>query len=84
MQEIRNYFDLGSLAVIIVTFILFTAALFSKGLTHDIFLEAGVFLVSVKLIIMLFKNETTMRSIHKKLDDLQNGVKRLESHGEKK
>jgi hypothetical protein len=84
MQEIRKYFDLGSLAVIIVTFILFTAALFSKGLTHDIFLEAGVFLVSVKLIIMLFKNETTMRSIHKKLDDLQNGVKRLESHGEKK
>jgi hypothetical protein len=83
MQEIRKYFDLGSLAVIIVTFILFTAALFSKGLTHDIFLEAGVFLVSVKLIIMLFKNETTMRSIHKKLDDLQNGVKRLESHGEK-
>jgi hypothetical protein len=83
MQEIRKYFDLGSLAVIIVTFILFAAALFSKGLTHDIFLEAGVFLVSVKLIIMLFKNETAMRSIHKKLDDLQNGVKRLESHGEK-
>jgi len=83
MQEIRKYFDLGSLAVIIVTFILFAAALFSKGLTHDIFLEAGVFLVSVKLIIMLFKNETAMRSIHKKLDDLQNGVKRLESHWEK-
>ena len=81
MKEIRKYFDLGSLTVIIVTFVLFAAALFSKGLTHDIFLEVGVFLVSVKLIIMLFKNETAMRSIHEKLNDLQNGVKRLESQG---
>jgi hypothetical protein len=31
-------------------------ALFIKGLTHEILLEAGVFLVSLKLIMMSHKN----------------------------
>jgi hypothetical protein len=31
---------------------LFVAALFTKGLNHDLFLESGVFLVSVKIIVI--------------------------------
>lgn len=50
--------------VIALTFILFAAALFFKGFTHDLLLEAGVFLVSVKLII-------GMHQIHRKLDELK-------------
>ena len=38
--------------VIALTFALFIVALFIKGLTHEILLEAGVFLVSLKLIMM--------------------------------
>ena len=47
-----KHFDVGSVFVIIITFVLFALALFTKGFTHDLLLEAGVFLVSVKLIIM--------------------------------
>jgi len=37
-------------------------ALFTKGFTHDILLEAGVLLVSVKLIIMAYKNSVYIES----------------------
>ena len=50
-----KHFDLGSILIIVITFIFFALALFFTGLTHDILLEAGVFLVSVKLIIMAYK-----------------------------
>ena len=56
MVEMRKYFDLWSLLVIAITFMLFAIALFTKGLTHDLLLEAGVFLVSVKLILMSHRN----------------------------
>ena len=56
MVEMRKYFDLWSLLVIAITFLLFAIALFTKGLTHDLLLEAGVFLVSVKLILMSHRN----------------------------
>ena len=52
----RKHFDLGSLIVIVITFILFAVALFTKGFTHDLLLESGVFLVSVKLILMAYKS----------------------------
>jgi len=72
---IKKHFDLSSILVISVTFILFVIALFAKGLTHDILLEAGVLLVSVKLIIMAFRTETFYRDILdevKKLNDCLN------------
>jgi hypothetical protein len=50
-----NHIDSGSLVVAVITLILFVAALFTKGLTHDLFLEAGVFLVSVKIILMAYR-----------------------------
>ena len=53
----REHFDLGSLTIIAVTFVLFVVALFAKGLTHDLLLEVGVFLVSVKLIVMAYKKQ---------------------------
>ncbi len=51
----KKYFDMGSILVIVITFILFSVALFIKGFTHDLLLEAGVLLVSVKLIMMAYK-----------------------------
>ena len=63
----KAYFDVGSFIVIIVTFVLFIVALFTKGFTHDILLEAGVLLVSVKLIIMAYKNSVYIESLANEL-----------------
>ena len=54
----KKHFDPGSLIVIIVTFVLFGSALFTKGFTHDLLLEAGVLMVSIKLIMMSYKHST--------------------------
>jgi len=53
--------DPGSYAVMAVTLVLFMVALFVKGLGRDLLLEAGVFLVSVKLIMMAHKNAVSAR-----------------------
>jgi len=61
-----KHFDVGSMIIIIVTFVLFTVALFTKGFTHDLLLEAAIFLVSVKLIIMAYHNSVYIKSIENK------------------
>jgi len=68
IHDIKDHFDTGSLIVIVITFVLFVAALFTKGFTHELLLEAGVFLISVKLILMVYKNKEDIDSIHDKLD----------------
>ena len=35
----KAYFDTSSILVILVTFVLFVMALFTKGFTHDLLLE---------------------------------------------
>jgi hypothetical protein len=74
MQRLEKI-DKGSFAVMLITLILFVIALFARGLTHDLLLEAGVFLVSVKLILMAYANKITtdvllgeLREIKGKLD----------------
>jgi hypothetical protein len=52
----NRHIDIGSFVVALITLGMFVAALFTKGLTHDLFLESGVFLVSVKIIVMAYKN----------------------------
>ena len=83
MKTIFKHFDWGSLAVIIITFILFALALFTKGFTHDLLLEAGVFLVSVKLILMAYKNSTSTQQVDSKLDAILAGLDRLEQRKDK-
>jgi hypothetical protein len=68
----RKYFDIGSITVIAVTFLLFTVALFTKGLTHDILLEAGILLVSVKLIMMAYRNSVFYKEIIEELKKINN------------
>ena len=65
------YFDVGSFIVIIVTFVLFVEALFTKWFTHDILLEAGVLLVSVKLIIIAYKNSVYIESLVNELKEIK-------------
>ncbi len=67
----RKHLDTGSIAVIIVTFVLFVLALFAKGFTHDLFLEVGVFLVSVKLIMMAYKNSVFIKGLENQLREIK-------------
>lgn len=69
------YMDSGALIVMVITFVLFVAALFFKGVTHDLFVEAGVFLVSVKIIIMAYKTKVYIKSVDAKLDTILETMK---------
>jgi hypothetical protein len=66
-----KHFDMGSLIVIIITFCLFVMALFFTGLTHALLLEAGVFLVSVKLILMAYKSSVSSAKIESELQKIR-------------
>ena len=73
-MKIVKHFDVWSLVVIAITFVLFAVALFTTGLTHDLLLEAAVFLVSAKLIYMSYKSSVTNESILKKLDLIYSAI----------
>jgi Na+-translocating ferredoxin:NAD+ oxidoreductase RnfE subunit len=68
----NKHFDTPTVIVIIVTFVLFAVALFVKGFTHDLLLEAGVFLVSVKLMLMGYKNSVTNKKMMDELQEIKN------------
>jgi type III secretory pathway component EscV len=59
--------DPWSALVIVLTGCLFLAALFVQGFTHSLFLETGVLLVSIKLILMAQKNAQTEQSLERHL-----------------
>ena len=67
----RKHLDVASLLVILVTFILFMVALFTKGFTQDLLLESGIFLVSVKLIMMSYRNSVYIKSIEDELKEIR-------------
>ncbi len=67
-----NIERVSTIAIILITLVLFIAAVFTKGFTHDIFLEAAVFLVSVKVIFLTFRNNVIARDMQKQLSDIHN------------
>ena len=77
ISNISNHFGKASLVVIIITFILFVVALFAKGFTHELLLEAAVFLVSVKLILMAYHNSISSKKLEKKLSDIEEKMDKL-------
>lgn len=74
MRQIDNW----SVIVMGVTLILFAVALFMTGFTYDLLLEAGVFPVSVKLILMSYKNGAQGEELNGRLSQIQNATQRLE------
>jgi hypothetical protein len=71
-KPVWTYLDPVSLVVIALTLTLFVIALFVKGFSHDMLLECGVFLVSVKLILMSHKNGVSARMAEERLVKIQN------------
>jgi protein-S-isoprenylcysteine O-methyltransferase Ste14 len=74
----RKHFDVWSTIVIALTLLLFAVALFQKGLTHDILLESGVFLVSVKLILMSHKSRTMAGEIEDRLEEIKSMLRSMQ------
>jgi hypothetical protein len=71
---VKKHLDLGSIIVILITLVLFIVALFHKGFTHDLLLEAGVFLVSVKVIMMAYANNMHANEIIREIKALKNAM----------
>jgi hypothetical protein len=71
--------DPWAILVIVLTIGLFVVAPFLKRFTHDLFLEAGVFLVSVKLILMAKKNAETESRLEQHLVQIKEFLARTGS-----
>ena len=78
MSDLTRHLDLGSRLVIVVTVVLFAVALFVKGLGHDLILEAGVFLVSVKLILMTYKNGVSASDLTERLARIEKTLAQID------
>jgi low affinity Fe/Cu permease len=70
-KRMSKYLSTVDLIVIIITFLLFITALFVKGLTQDILIEAGVLLISIKIIVMNYKIAVSNKAILEKLDEIR-------------
>jgi hypothetical protein len=66
-----KHFDPWIIIVIVITGLLFTAALFAKGFTNALLLEAGVLLVSIKLIMMAYRNSLNYSDLKKELNEIR-------------
>ncbi len=75
-----KHFDMGSIIVIAATFVLFAMALFFTGFTHDLLLEAGVLLVSVKLIMMAYKASLSSKNIKRELEEIKDLLKNIKEN----
>lgn len=75
--------DPWSSIIIILTFALFGLALFTQGFSHNLSLEAGVFLVSLKLILMARKNTDNTRRLENRMVEIQNLLQRREDQNQK-
>jgi hypothetical protein len=74
-----KYFDIWTIIIIIITVVLFIVALFAKGFTNQLLLEAGVLLVSVKIIMMSYKNLQNHEDLKKDLDEIKKLIKEKQS-----
>lgn len=71
----KKYFSIANTITIALTFILFAIALFVTGFTKDLLLEAGVLLISVKIITMGAANRNSTREIIEKLNEINEKLK---------
>lgn len=66
-----RYFDKWTIVVILLTIVLFVVALFVKGFTHQLLIEAGVLLVSIKVILMSYQNIRNFEDLKKDLNEIK-------------
>lgn len=67
--------DFSSGLTVFLTLFFFAIAAVEKGLTHDLLLEAGVFLVSLKLIIASVKTAEAEKRLEERLEKIEQLLK---------
>lgn len=67
----RKRLNRATFATMLVTVALFLIAAAEKGISHDLSLEAAVFLVSLKLVLSSHRSELSDHAIEVKLDRIQ-------------
>jgi hypothetical protein len=77
-QELSR-FDPWSVIVIALTLVLFLGSVFVKGFTHELLLEAAVFLVSMKLILMAQKNSLSARLTGQRLERIASLLEQIQN-----
>jgi hypothetical protein len=83
-MKLVEHFDGPTLAIIVLTCLLFVVALFVKGFTKDLLLEAGVFLVSAKLVQMAYKNARVTKRVTDQLDRIETRLNALSRGGDER
>jgi len=78
MAKTYRYLDPWSAVILVLTLALFLIALVVTGSTHDLLLEAGVFLVSAKLVIMAYKLALAGQVLQERLDGIEAALRRIE------
>jgi hypothetical protein len=73
-----KHLDGSTQITLIITLVLFVVALFEKGFTHDLLLEAAVFLVSAKLVLLSYKASVNNDSIAGQLAEVSKSLTRIE------
>ena len=74
----RKHLDLSTQVTLAITLVLFVVALFEKGFTHDLLLEAAVFLVSAKLVLLSYKASVNNDAIGDQLGEMTRALTRIE------
>jgi len=71
---LKNKLQIGNTITIVLTFIFFSIALFTTGFTKELLLEAGVLLVSIKIIFMGASSRKSISEILAKLDEINKKI----------
>lgn len=75
----KKYSNVGNIIIIILTAVFFGISLFLTGFTHDLLLEIGVLLVSIKLIMMNSKISSANIELQNKLDEMKILLEKMQS-----
>jgi predicted neutral ceramidase superfamily lipid hydrolase len=73
-----KHLDRSTQITLAVTLVLFVVALFEKGFTHDLLLEAAVFLVSAKLVLLAYKASVNNDVLSGQLTEMSRSLTRIE------
>lgn len=71
MEKNKRRIEVASYLTLILTIVLFAVSLITKGFTHELLLESGVFLVSLKLVL-------STRKLEIQLEELSEDIKKLQ------
>jgi hypothetical protein len=74
----NKHLDRSTQITLGVTLVLFVVALFEKGFTHDLLLEAAVFLVSAKLVLLSYKASVNNDVLAGQLAEMSRSLTRIE------